>query len=477
MIKKGNNKLIYFLLLFLLACADEPTHSNVFDPDTPNNPPSAVELRTDLVTDMTNHSISFDWTESGDDDFFNYNIYRSDQPGVDTLSTLIGTHPYPFLNTITDTGLQQNRSYCYNVYTEDKGGLITASNELCVTSVPDIYYCGRLSLEGSGTDYLYHFSKMDVVTHDNTSNECYAILESNWDLYFYAGAYDPDDPSGCRIEIIWTNIIGGDSDNDGAPDLYEIYGEADPYDADNYPSVDVNIYPHITPTKVVVFKDDNSSSTTLLVLLRGGEPYYDSKIIKFTGDWDEGEFYLDTSWYDNGVFRTSRNTAIARSSSDILIVGEGWGYRTFDLSGNELSFVEVPEVYIGVISVGKDSPTGSNKIYLTNWNGTIFKYESDGNFLTSWQGFDWNSGSLVPIGLFADNRGNVFISDTELGTVNRYNSEGILVSRWDGINQEFVYPFYFSEQVAIYSQASLIGDNNNNLFIVDMHTYRSRAAY
>ena len=51
---------------------------------------------------------------------------------------------------------------------------------------------------------------MDVVTHDNTSNECYAILESNWDLYFYAGAYDPDDPSGCRIEIIWTNIIGGD---------------------------------------------------------------------------------------------------------------------------------------------------------------------------------------------------------------------------------------------------------------------------
>ena len=84
---------------------------------------------------------------------------------------------------------------------------------------------------------------------------------------------------------------------------------------------------------------------------------------------------------------------------------------------------------------------------------------------------------MVPIGLFADNRGNVFISDTELGTVNRYNSDGILVSRWGGINQEFVYPFYFSEQVAIYSQASLIGDNNNNLFIVDMHTYRSRVAY
>ena len=159
------------LLSLFFGCADEPTHSNVFDPDTPNNPPSAVELRTDLVTDMTNHSISFDWTESGDDDFFNYNIYRSDQPGVDTSSTLLGRHPYPFLNAITDTGLQQNRSYCYKVYTEDKGGLRTASNELCVTSVPDIYYCGRFTLEGSGTEYLYHFSKMDVVTHGSTSNE------------------------------------------------------------------------------------------------------------------------------------------------------------------------------------------------------------------------------------------------------------------------------------------------------------------
>jgi len=103
MLKKENNKLIHFLLLFLLGCADEPTHSNIFDPDTPNEEPSAVELRTDLITDMTNHAISFDWTESGDYDFFNYNIYRSDQPGVDTSSTLIGRHPYPFLIQIRRT--------------------------------------------------------------------------------------------------------------------------------------------------------------------------------------------------------------------------------------------------------------------------------------------------------------------------------------------------------------------------------------
>ena len=88
MLNKNNNKLIHLLLFFLLGCADEITHSNIFDPDTPNEYPIAVELRTDLITDMTNHSISFHWTESGDEDFYSYNIYRSDQPGVDTSSTL-----------------------------------------------------------------------------------------------------------------------------------------------------------------------------------------------------------------------------------------------------------------------------------------------------------------------------------------------------------------------------------------------------
>ena len=117
MLKKGNNNLIYFLLLFLLGCADEPTHSNIFDPDTPNEEPSAVELRTDLITDITNHAITFDWTESGDDDFYRYNIYRSDQPGVNNSSTLLGIHQYPFLNAISDTGLQPNTQYCYKVYT------------------------------------------------------------------------------------------------------------------------------------------------------------------------------------------------------------------------------------------------------------------------------------------------------------------------------------------------------------------------
>ena len=153
MIKITNYNIVLYSLLLLFGCADSPTHTNIFDPDTPNEDPTAVELRTDLITDITNNSITFDWTESGDEDFYTYNIYRSDQPGVNTSSALLGNHQYPFPNSITDTGLQPNTQYCYKVYTEDKGGLITPSNEICATTAPDIYYSKYIVSEGAGAPF------------------------------------------------------------------------------------------------------------------------------------------------------------------------------------------------------------------------------------------------------------------------------------------------------------------------------------
>ena len=490
MIKITNNNIILYLLLFLLGCADSPTHTNIFDPDTPNEEPSAVELRPDLITDMTNHSISFNWTESGDEDFYSYNIYRSDQPGVDTSSTLLGKHQYPFLNAIIDTGLQPNTQYCYKVYTEDKGGLITGSNELCVSTVPDIYYCFRLSAEGAGTEDFGLNSKTDVVTHNNNSNWCFAILERDWSLVFYARSFDPQDPfdTGSNSNGLWLTLIEGDTDGDGAPDLYEIFASTDPYDNYSYPWLDVDDYIHLPPTQIVVIKNDNSSSTTIFVLLKEQHPFYSSKILKFTGDWDTEVFSLDENWskdniswaspYSNtpGVIEYRPCYTITKYSSDELLMGTGWDYVICDLNGNLHQVVEA-DIYSGVASVGKDSPAGDSYIYLTNWDGTIFKYDNAGNLLTSWHGFEFNAGSLVPIGLFADHSGNVFISDPGLNTVNRYDSEGQLISRWGGINAEFNYPFYFAEQNAVHGQGSVWGDNNNNLFIIDMHSYRARATY
>ncbi|SVE13867.1 uncharacterized protein METZ01_LOCUS466721, partial [marine metagenome] len=248
---------------------DPPSHSNIFDPDTPNEDPTAIELRTDLITDMTNHSITFDWTESGDEDFYSYKIYRSDHSGVDTSSILLGTHQYPFLNAITDTGLQPNTQYCYKVYTEDKGGLITPSNELCATTAPDIYYSGYIVEEGAGGPFQNHFSRMDVVTHapDNTSTVFYAVIHQGWGLSLWGNDYNTGDP-GYPTDTQWYTLIysGDDSDDDGQNDLFEIYGESDREDPDDVPEHwDMEQFPHITPRQVVVFKEPSSSSVSIFV--------------------------------------------------------------------------------------------------------------------------------------------------------------------------------------------------------------------
>jgi|ETN07SMinimDraft_1059922.scaffolds.fasta_scaffold13435_3 hypothetical protein len=112
---------IICLSTILLNCADDPIHSNVYEPKMPNTSSSVVELKTELITDLTNHSMKIDWTELGDEDFFCYNIYRSLEAGVDTFDSLIGIHPYPFLNSDLDSGLHPNTSHYYKIFTEDKG--------------------------------------------------------------------------------------------------------------------------------------------------------------------------------------------------------------------------------------------------------------------------------------------------------------------------------------------------------------------
>ena len=86
---------IICLSIILLNCVDDPIHSNVYESKMPNTSSSVVELKTELITDLTNHSMKIGWTESGDEDFFSYNIYRSLEAGVDTFDSLIGIHPYP----------------------------------------------------------------------------------------------------------------------------------------------------------------------------------------------------------------------------------------------------------------------------------------------------------------------------------------------------------------------------------------------
>lgn len=173
--------LLGFCLNFILNCAEAPEHTNIFDPNTENDVPHAVELKSELIQEITDSKISLGWTESGDDDFYRYRIFRSDQPDVSLQSVNIGEHPYPFWTSITDTGLQANTSYYYRVYSEDKGGKLSPSNQFQIMTAPPIYYMTRMISEGTiGADDYY--SKMDVLNDGNNSYVFLGNVTVKWDL-------------------------------------------------------------------------------------------------------------------------------------------------------------------------------------------------------------------------------------------------------------------------------------------------------
>ncbi|MCK4776498.1 MAG: fibronectin type III domain-containing protein, partial [Candidatus Krumholzibacteria bacterium] len=75
----------------------------------------AVELRE--VTGLTADSIALRWTRSVDNHFVSYKIYRDTDPEVDPkTSVLAGTVSNISTTVFTDTGLQADKEYHYQVF-------------------------------------------------------------------------------------------------------------------------------------------------------------------------------------------------------------------------------------------------------------------------------------------------------------------------------------------------------------------------
>ena len=73
--------------------------------------------------------VGLSWTESGDDDFASYKVYRSTQAVVSALDTLVTTITQQTTVSYTDTGVQADTTYYYRVFVLDAGGQSTPSNE------------------------------------------------------------------------------------------------------------------------------------------------------------------------------------------------------------------------------------------------------------------------------------------------------------------------------------------------------------
>ena len=96
-----------------------------------NVPPAKIALR---VHDITWCSVALSWTQSREEDFAFYKVFRSRSPGVNTSSRLVKFTSDRERTSYTDANLQENTTYYYRVYVYDAGGLFTPSNEVKVTT-------------------------------------------------------------------------------------------------------------------------------------------------------------------------------------------------------------------------------------------------------------------------------------------------------------------------------------------------------
>jgi fibronectin type 3 domain-containing protein len=118
----------YYYRVFVVDRAGQTTGSNELSIVTPSNTlPAPVTV---AVSPTADSSLKLVWTESNDDDFATYRVYRSETIGaISTLPSdtlLVNILSDRASATHTEDGL--TRSYYYRVFVFDRGGLSAGSN-------------------------------------------------------------------------------------------------------------------------------------------------------------------------------------------------------------------------------------------------------------------------------------------------------------------------------------------------------------
>jgi len=129
--------LLITLAIGLTSCGDDES------PAAPGDNPAASTLS---ATAGTTNSVYAVWTMCPDNDFSEYNLYRSTTSGIsaDPPSSPVRTVSNASDTTFTNTGLTWGETYYYALQTKNSGNNTAWSNEVQVT-VPD---------SGSGSAYL-----------------------------------------------------------------------------------------------------------------------------------------------------------------------------------------------------------------------------------------------------------------------------------------------------------------------------------
>lgn len=89
-------------------------------------PPDPVELFPPVATPGRHDRLELSWSQSSDNDFLRYELYRSYDPAVDSLDILLFISDSQ--RTHIDTGLAADSIYYYGVLTRDVAGNVSWSN-------------------------------------------------------------------------------------------------------------------------------------------------------------------------------------------------------------------------------------------------------------------------------------------------------------------------------------------------------------
>ncbi|MBI5466705.1 MAG: fibronectin type III domain-containing protein, partial [Candidatus Kerfeldbacteria bacterium] len=121
----------YYFKIYNYDKSGNFTPSNEVYGLTINGNPAMVTLNP--ITVKTATSVTLNWTQSTDQDFSSYKVFRSVNPNVSTSETQIADIPNSGQLTQMDTTVTENVTYYYRIFVVDKKGAATGSNTQAVT--------------------------------------------------------------------------------------------------------------------------------------------------------------------------------------------------------------------------------------------------------------------------------------------------------------------------------------------------------
>jgi len=124
------------------------------------------------------------------------------------------------------------------------------------------------------------------------------------------------------------------------------------------------------------------------------------------------------------------------SQGNVLLVDEGnAAILLFDKQMRYIRAITVPEIYRPGRFVDATATPDGNTIYGVERNScSVFAFDREGKLKSRWgrRGSEAGDEFISPSGIAVDAEGAIFISDSSLNDVRKFDSSGRLMARWGG---------------------------------------------